>query len=40
MKKISDIFSDYECKGNIKDAIIENVVLKKKTNARYKYYFR
>lgn len=33
MKKISDIFSDYECKGNIKDAIIENVVLKKKTNA-------
>lgn len=31
MKKISEIFSDYEVEGNINTATVESVVLKKKS---------
>lgn len=32
MKRINEIFSDYEARGNINTAIVEGVVLSKKTN--------
>ncbi|NYC30494.1 DNA polymerase III alpha subunit (gram-positive type) [Clostridium saccharobutylicum] len=31
MKKVNEIFSDYECDGNINTAVVQSVTLRKKT---------
>ena len=33
MKRISEVFGDYQADGNINTAIVESVVLKKKTKS-------